>query len=356
MVEFAGYLMPIQYRGVVDEHRAVRTAAGLFDVSHMGEVSVRGPDAAALVERLTPAGASRLDIGRATYSCLTTPDGTIVDDLLVYRRGDDRFLLVINAANHAKDVSWIREHVGEARVEVEDVSDATALLALQGPAAKTIAASIAEGFDPTAIKFFRFAEGRLGGRDVVAARTGYTGEIGFEIFCEPDAAPALWDALLAAGGEHGLEPAGLGARDTLRLEAGLPLYGNDIDRTTNVIEAGLEFAIDWDNEHFLGRDVLERVRDEGPSRRRVGFEITGRGIARHGHRVLLDGTDVGTVSSGSFSPTLEKAIGMTYLPADRAAAGTEIEIDVRGRRLPARVIDLPFYRRRKSGKKRSGGL
>ncbi|NJN64782.1 MAG: glycine cleavage system aminomethyltransferase GcvT [Acidobacteria bacterium] len=348
MVPFAGYSMPVQYEGLMDEHHAVRRAAGIFDVSHMAEVELRGPDAAALADHLTPSRLSTLEPGRVVYSCLTTERGTFVDDILAYRLEAERFLFVVNATNRAKDVAWIEDHATRFNATVEDVSDRTALIAFQGPLARGIVASLASGFDAKSVKYYHVAQGLVAGRRVLASRTGYTGEQGFEIFCEPEDAPHLWDALLDAGRADGVQPAGLGARDSLRLEAALPLYGNDIDDTTTVLEAALEFVIDWEKRGFIGREALDAQRARGPSRRRVGFEVVDRGIARHGHGVFVRDEHVGHVSSGTFSPTLEKAIGMAYVPASMAAAGTEFEIDVRGKRLRAITIPMPFYKRPKS--------
>ncbi|HHN75618.1 MAG TPA: glycine cleavage system aminomethyltransferase GcvT [Acidobacteria bacterium] len=351
MVPFAGYEMPVQYSGLVEEHRTVRQAAGLFDVSHMGEFFFDGRQAAACLDDLTPSRISALEVGRAAYSALTTEKGTFIDDILVYRLGEQRFLVVVNAANLDKDRRWIEEHIRRFDVRFEDRSQHFALLALQGPRARAILSRLAEGFDALAVKYYRVVEGSVAGQRVIAARTGYTGEMGWEIFAEPVAAEVLWDALLEAGAADGLRPAGLGARDSLRLEAALPLYGNDIDEQTTVLEAGLEFIVDWDKSEFIGRQALCAQKEQGPARRRAGLEIIGRGIARQGHPVVCDTEVVGRITSGSWSPTLQKAIAMAYLPVDLAVTGTDILVEVRGRQLPARVVDMPFYRRAK--KKRS---
>ncbi len=345
MVPFAGFEMPVQYTGVIEEHRAVRTAAGLFDVSHMGEFRLRGPDAVRLADLLVPTSVAALPPGRVAYSGLLTEAGGFVDDVLVYRIGDREVLFVVNAANLDKDREWFLEHRAGFDVEFTDESDETALIALQGPRSREILAGLAEGFDPLAQKYYRWAAGRVAGRPAMVSRTGYTGEIGFEIFVAPGDAPAVWDALLAAGRGLGLLPAGLGARDTLRLEAAMPLYGNDIDETTTPLEADLEFIVHWDKDRFLGKEALVVQRQRGVPRKRVGFEVRGRGIARHGYPVWLDGKQVSRVTSGTMAPFLGRAIGMTYLPADRAEPGVEIEVEVRGRRLPAVTVPLPFYRR-----------
>jgi len=343
LVDFAGWEMPVQYRGVIDEHRAVRTAAGLFDVSHMGEIRVFGPSAEAFVQALTPNDVSKLAPGRAHYSALLDDRGTFLDDLLVYRLEDTEFLLVVNASNAARDFAWVadREQDGGA---VEDVSDRWALLALQGPRAVGILSRLTE----TAlegIRYYRFARGKVAGLPAILSRTGYTGEDGFELYLDPGDAPEVWDRLLEAGGPDGLEPAGLGARDTLRLEAGMALYGHEIDSTTTPWDAGLDWIVKLDQGDFVGRDALVAARERGSERRLVGFEGIGRGIARQGHRLLDAGRVVGNVTSGTFSPTFEKAIGMGYVEAGRAEPGTELVADVRGREVPVRIVPLPFYKR-----------
>jgi aminomethyltransferase len=343
LVEFAGWEMPVQYAGLMEEHRAVRSAAGLFDVSHMGEFRVSGPGAEAFLQGLTPNDVARLAIGRAHYSALLTPEGTFVDDLLVYRLGVTEFMLVVNAANLAGDFAWItaRPHPD---CEVTDVSDETALVALQGPRALSILSPLT-AVELAPIKYYGFAHGEVAGHPALISRTGYTGEDGFELYLAPEAAPAVWDALMAAGAPLGLQPAGLGARDTLRLEASMALYGHEIDLTTTPLEAGLDWVVKLEKGDFLGRDALLAQRERGIGRRLVGFEILGRGIARQGHALRKDGQTLGTVTSGTFCPTLEKAVGMGYLPVELAAVGAEIAVDVRGRELPARVVPLPFYRR-----------
>ncbi len=353
MVPFAGFEMPVQYTGVIEEHRAVRTAAGLFDVSHMGEFRLRGKDAVRFADFLVPTSVAKLEPGRVAYSGLLTEKGTFVDDVLVYRIAENEVLFVVNAANLEKDRDWFLAHKEGFDVEFVDESDETALVALQGPRSKEILAGLAEGFDAKAQKYYRWATGKVAGRPAMASRTGYTGEIGFEIFLAPGDAAAVWDALLEAGKDLGLLPAGLGARDTLRLEAAMPLYGNDIDETTTPLEADLEFIVHWDKESFLGKEALVAQREAGVPRKRVGFEVRGRGIARHGHPVWLDGERVSEVTSGTMAPFLGKAIGMTYLPARRAEPGVEIEIEVRGRRLPAVTVPLPFYRRPKKRARRN---
>lgn len=345
MIEFAGWEMPVQYSGLMEEHRAVRAAAGLFDVSHMGEVRVTGGGAERFLQHLTPNDVSKLVPGQAHYSALLTEDGTYIDDLLVYRLGDTEFLLVVNAANRAGDFEHIRD-LAPDEVTVQDVSDDYALLALQGPRAVEILSSLTE-VELDEIGYYRFLETDVNGQPALLSRTGYTGEDGFELYVAPDTAPALWDALMAAGAGKGLVPAGLGARDTLRLEAAMALYGHEIDRFTYPWEASLGWTIKLKKGPFVGSEALARVKAEGIRRSLVGFEIHGRGIARQEHTVWVGDEEVGAVTSGTWSPTFEKAIGMAYVPRDLAAVGTELEFDVRGRRLKGAVVELPFYRRPK---------
>jgi aminomethyltransferase len=344
MVEFAGWEMPVQYSGVIEEHRAVRTAAGLFDVSHMGEILVRGAGAEALLDRLTPNDVRRLAPGRAHYSGLLTERGTYLDDLLIYRLADDEFLVVVNASNAGRDFAWIAERAAGSGARVEDAGDRYALLALQGPRAQDILAPLASP-GIAALRYYGFLTGEVAGRPALISRTGYTGEDGFELYVAPGDAPDIWDRLLAAGAPHGLVPAGLGARDTLRLEAAMALYGHEIDESTTPFEAGLGWVVKLDKGDFLGRDALAAQRAAGVRRQLAGFEVVGRGIARQSHAVVHHGSVVGAVTSGTFSPTLEKALGLAYVPAALAAPGTEIAIEVRGKELPARVVATPFYRR-----------
>jgi len=340
--------MPVQYSGVLEEHRAVRGHAGLFDVSHMGEVHVRGPAAEAFLQYLTPNDVGRLQPGRAHYSGLLTEAGTYLDDILVYRLGEDEFLVVVNAGNADSDFDWIASQADAfaGDVTVEDVSDRYALLALQGPRAVEILSCLT-GTDLGAIRYYRFAHGEVDGRRAILSRTGYTGEDGFELYLAPEDAPAVWDRLLAVGSEKGLIAAGLGARDTLRLEAGMALYGHEIDATTTPWEAGLDWVVKLDSGDFIGRDALLAQKEAGLKRRLVGFEVEGRGIARQGHEVLDGDTLVGTVTSGTWSPSFEKALGMAYVPAAIAAVGSSLTLGVRGKKLPAKVVELPFYRRAK---------
>ncbi len=344
--------MPVQYAGLVEEHQAVRTAAGLFDVSHMGEFFVEGPGALALLQMLTPNDVAALAPGRIHYTSFLTERGTFVDDLLVYRRGDDRFMIVANASNRAKDFAWLEDGLRReaarlpGAVTLTDRSDDLALIAIQGPRALEIMS--AAWRSPRAagdLKYYGFAEGgEIAGRPVfMVSRTGYTGEDGFEICLDNEHAVAAWDDLLA----RGAVPAGLGARDTLRMEAAMCLYGHEIDDTVTPVEAGLQWTLKPAKGDFVGRDVIVRELEQGPARRLVGLDITGRGIARQGHEVLARGERVGAVTSGTHSPTLQRAVAMALVPASLAGEGTELAVDVRGRQIEARVRPLPFYSRRR---------
>ena len=343
MVDFAGWEMPVIYSSVIEEHHAVRRAAGLFDVSHMGEIRVTGPGALEFLQDLTPNNVARLKPGRAHYSGLLTEDATYIDDILVYQLAEADYLLVVNASNIDKDFAWITSRPHPA-CTVENHSARYALLALQGPKAPAILAQHTEA-DLEGLRYYHFVEGRVCDEPCIVSRTGYTGELGFELYLPPEAAPKVWEALLASGTEEGLLPAGLGARDTLRLEAGMALYGHEIDSGTTPYEAGLGWVVKLKKGEFTGRSVLAEQKKEGPPRKLVGFEVRGRGIAREGHRVLLGGEAVGEVRSGTWSPTLEKAIGTVYLPAAQAEEGTELTIEVRKRKLEAAVVPMPFYRR-----------
>jgi len=346
LVDFAGWEMPVQYKGVIEEHLAVRKHAGLFDVSHMGEIVIRGPKALEAVQRLTSNDASKLADGQAQYSALTMENGAPVDDIMVHRVAADEFFLCVNAANDDKDFAWVQEHLVPG-AEAEQVSDRYAQLALQGPQAAAILSVISTtGAAPfSALPPFAFAKGDVAGRAAMVARTGYTGEDGFEIYCAAGDGAAVWDALMAAGRPRGLEPAGLGARDTLRLEACLALYGNDIDATTSLLEAGLGFIVKLGKGEFIGREALARQKETGVRRKLAGFEMIDRGVARHGYTVARDGRVVGQVTSGTYAPFIRKNVGLAYLPVEMAAAGQEIDIVIRARPARARVVRTPFYRR-----------
>jgi len=345
MVSFGGWDMPLQYAGITEEHLAVRQAAGLFDVSHMGEIEVAGADALAAVQRISVNDASRLAVGQAQYSALTTPEGTFVDDLLVYRLADEHFLMVVNAANIARGYAWVREGIdGIGDAVAVNTSGRYALLAVQGPQALDIVQTLTEE-DLASIPYYSFATGEVANIRATISRTGYTGEDGFEIFVAPQGAERLWGALLTAGAPLGLVPAGLGARDTLRLEAAMRLSGQDFDETTTVLEAGLGWIVGWDKPEFMGREALVRQRREGVARKLVGFEMAERGIARHGYPVFVADQKAGVVTSGTRTPFLQKAVGLAYLPIEATAPGTECAIEIRGRRVRARVVPLPFYKR-----------
>lgn len=339
MVDFTGWDMPVQYAGVIEEHRAVRTAAGLFDVSHMGEVRVRGAAAEALLQRLTPNDVGKLAVGRAHYSGLLTERGTYVDDLLIYKLAPEDFLVVVNASNADRDFEWIAARA-EGDVEVVNESDRYALLALQGPRALEILAPMAPA-EVAGLKYYGFLQGTVAGAPAIISRTGYTGEDGVELYVAPEDAPEIWRRLVEAGAV----PAGLGARDTLRLEAAMALYGHEIDETTTPFEAGLGWVVKLEKGDFSGRDALLAQKEQGVPRKLVGFEVQGRGIARQGHGVVSDGGTVGVVTSGTWSPTFEKALGMAYVPPALASPGTALTLDVRGKEIPAVVVELPFYRR-----------
>ena len=348
MVPFGGWDMPVEYAGLIAEHLAVRQAAGLFDVSHMGELEIEGEGALGFLQRVTSNNAAKLVDGQAQYSALTLPSGAPVDDVILYKRGEGRYLMVVNAGNLHKDWKWLESQRGEG-VVLRDRSDELALLALQGPRAQEILQGLT-AIDLKTVAFYHFAEGAVADAAALVARTGYTGEDGFEIFVAPDRAEALWRRLIDTGRAFGLLPAGLGARDTLRLEAKMCLYGNDMDESTTLVEAGLGWIVSLDEAKgdFIGRAVLEEQKRAGAPRKLVGFEMTGRGIARHGYPVVLDGTPAGAVASGSYAPFLQKNIGLCYLPTARATVGAELAVDIRGRQVAARVVPTPFYKRPRS--------
>jgi aminomethyltransferase len=346
MVPFAGWEMPVEYSGITDEHLAVRTRAGLFDVSHMGEIEIAGKNALAAVQRILCNDASVLEVGQAQYTGLLTPDGTFIDDMLVYRMGPAHFMLVANASNVKKDFGWISEQIKPiADAAAVDTSSRYALIALQGPASREVLQPLT-GLDLADLRYYHFGHGEVAGARVTISRTGYTGEDGFEIFVPPNMADRVWQAILESGRSAEVIPCGLGARDTLRLEAAMRLFGNDIDETTSVLEAGMDWIIGWAKSDFVGRDRLRDQKQKGLTRRLVGFELLDRGIARHGYPVVAGDRPIGVVTSGTQTPFLKKAIGMAYVPIDLALPGSEIAIDVRGRQSKARVVSLPFYKRK----------
>lgn len=348
MVEFGGWEMPVQYgAGTIEEHMRVRTRAGLFDVSHMGEIEVRGPDAIAFINRLTSNNVAKLVDGQAQYSTLTTPQGTVVDDLLVYRLAADHLMLVVNAATTDKDWHWIQQHKADEKVELRNASDDFCQLAIQGPAALDVLQKLTKtALDE--IKRYHFRAGEVGGVASLVSRTGYTGEDGFEIYAPSDKAEHLWELLLEAGrygAPDGLLPCGLGARNTLRLEAAMPLYGHEIDETTTLLEAGLEWICKFDKGDFIGREALLKQKQEGVRRRLIGFEMIERGIARDGQEIVIDGQRCGRATSAGPAPYLKKNIGLGYVPVEHAGEGRRIHIDVRGRLLAAQIVPTPFYKR-----------
>ena len=351
MVEFGGWDMPVQYpAGTMTEHLRTRTHAGLFDVSHMGEIDVRGPDAIPFVNRLASNDAAKLVDGQAQYSALTTPEGTVIDDLLVYRFAEDHLLLVVNAGTTEKDWDWIKSHHGDENVELENVSADYCQIAIQGPNALSILQTLT-AVPLNEIKYYHFREGEVDGEAAIVSRTGYTGEDGFEVYAAADKAEQIWNKILAAGNfgaDDGVLPCGLAARNTLRLEAGMCLYGHEIDETTTLLEANLGWICKLNKGDFIGRERLAKQKEEGIKRKLVGFEVTDRGIARDGQDVLIAGQRVSQVTSGSPAPFLKKNIGMAYVPVDSASEGGAIEIDVRGRLVGAQIVPLPFYKRSKT--------
>lgn len=347
MVPYAGFEMPVQYSSIIEEHRTVRGAAGLFDLSHMGELHLSGPEALAFVRYAVVSDPGLLEPGQAQYSMLCAADGGVIDDLIVYRV-DDGYLIVCNAANHdavAAQLESLRAH-GDFDVTLDDRSAETALIAPQGPRSPELLGRLTD-LDLASLGNYRSRPGSVAGIDCLVARTGYTGEDGFELFCGARRATRLWDALLEAGADLGLRPCGLGSRDTLRLEAGMPLYGNELDRTVNPYEANLGRVVKMEKGEFVGRAALAAVQQIGPRRRLVGLVMRDDAIARHGYPVRVAGVEVGVVTSGTLSPTLGERIAMAYLPAADAAIGGEVEVVVRDRPHPAEQVKLPFYRRPK---------
>ena len=343
MIDFGGWELPVQFTSILDEHQAVRTRAGLFDVSHMGEILVKGPDALALLQRSTCNDVSRLEDGRAQYNGLLYPTAGFVDDILIYRMAPDDYFVVVNAANSDKDFEWLRDCAKGMEVDVTNASDDYAQLALQGPNSEKILQPLTD-VDLSSMKYYRFDRGKVDGAEAIVSRTGYTGEDGFEVYVAPADGPRIFKKLIQSGE---VTPCGLGARDTLRLEAKMALYGNDIDHSTTPLEADLGWIVKLEKGEFMGRDVLEREKSEGPRRKLVGFEMVDRGIARHGYPIVDGKEEIGVVTSGTHSPTLKKAIGLAYLPLDKSASGTEFMVLIRGKETRARVVPTPFYKRAK---------
>jgi aminomethyltransferase len=344
MVDFGGWEMPVQYAGILEEHRAVRERVGLFDVSHMGELHVEGPDALDALQALTPNDVSKLEDGRIHYSAFLTERGTFVDDLLVYRRAPDSYLVVVNASNTPKDFEWARERA-KGSVRVTDRSADYALIAVQGPKAAALMSRLSKP-DPSDLPYYGFRDTEVAGSKTLVSRTGYTGEDGFEVYCPPADAERIFRRLLEEGQREGVAPCGLGARDTLRLEAKMALYGNDIDDTVSAYEADLGWIVKPAKGEFIGREALLAQKAAGVPRRLVGFEMVDSAIPRHGYAVTEDGHPVGVVTSGNFGPTVQRQIGMAYVPPRLAAADSEFGIVVRERTARARVTPLPFYRHR----------
>ncbi len=342
MVEFAGYWMPVQYRGIVEEHRKVRTSVGIFDVSHMGEFIIKGTDATAYLQKMTLNDVTKLVDYRAQYTAMCYEHGGMVDDFILYRF-PDHYMVVVNASNRAKDYDWMQAHLS-GEVSLTDISDDYCLFAVQGRRAEATLQKLAD-LDLSEIKFYGFRLGRLAGVEVHFFRTGYTGEDGFEVGVPAEQAVTVWNAILEAGRAFDIEPIGLGARDTLRLEMKYCLYGNDIDETTNPIEAGLGWITKLDKGDFIGRAALLKVKEAGPSRKLVGFAMTERAVPRHGYRILKDGEEIGYVTSGTFSPSLEKGIGLGYVRRPHDEIGTPIQIEVRNKTAQAEVVKTPFYQR-----------
>jgi len=344
MIEFFGWEMPVEFSGIIKEHMAVRTKVGLFDVSHMGEILITGRQALDFVQFLTPNDVARLVPTKIQYSALTTPIGTIVDDLLVYCLSPEKYLLVVNAANSDKDYEWILSHKKGFEVKVENKSDDYTQFALQGPKALEILQPLTD-INLEEMKTFWSDWGKIEREDVLVSRTGYTGEDGFEIYTLSLHPEKIWESILEQGKEAGILPVGLGARDTLRLEAKLMLYGNDIDETTTVLEAGLRWLVKFKKGDFLGREALLKQKEEGIKRKIVGFEILGARIARSHYPVFINEDKISEVTSGSYSPYLKKGIGLTYLPLEYTDIGTEFEIGIREKKTKARVVATPFYKR-----------
>jgi len=348
MVDFGGWDMPVQYpAGTIEEHLRTRNHSGLFDVSHMGEIDVKGSDAITFVNRITSNDVTKLIDGQAQYSALTTPDGTVIDDLLVYRFAADHLFLVVNAGTTEKDWEWIRSHHAGESVELKNVSTEYCQIALQGPDALTILQQLTD-MPLNDIKYYHFTTGTVDGVESIISRTGYTGEDGFEVYAAAEKGEQLWNKMLEVGKvgtETGVLPCGLAARNTLRLEAGMSLYGHEIDETTTLLEANLGWICKLDKGEFIGREKLAQQKEAGLKRRLVGFEITERGIARDDQEVVIGDQRVGKVTSGSPAPYLKKNIGFAYVPAEFAAVGGEIKIDVRGRLVGAQIVKTPFYKR-----------
>jgi aminomethyltransferase len=346
VIDFGGWELPVQFSSILEEHEAVRTQAGLFDVSHMGEFIIEGKDAESLINSLVTNDVTKVAVNQAQYSAVCYPDGGTIDDLIVYKLADEKFMLVPNASNIDKDYAWIEEHL-KGDVTLKNISDETALLALQGPKAEGILQKLTDT-DLSQISAFHFAVSTVAGlSDVIVSRTGYTGEDGFELYLAGDKVVELWEKLLEAGKEDGLKPCGLGARDTLRLEARLALYGQELTKDISPLEAGIGFAVKVTKEgDFIGKEALAKQKEEGLTRRIVGIEVTGRGIPRTGYKVFSAGDEeIGVITSGTQSPTLKKSIGLALVSTEHAKIGTELKVEVRNKKIDAVVVKSPFYKR-----------
>jgi len=339
IIPFAGFLMPIQYGGIIQEHLTVRNAVGVFDVTHMGEFIIQGPEAEKFLNLMTINDVTQLAVGQVQYSAMCYPDGGIVDDLLVYRFAD-HYLVVVNAANLDKDFDWLQQHLIPG-MELSNISDNTALLAIQGPNSLAVLQQLTE-VDLQSIPYYHFTTGELAGIEMIISRTGYTGERGFELYHQPAQSPQLWEAIFQAGKDFGIQPVGLGARDTLRLEMKYCLYGNDIDQTTNPLEAGLGWITKLSKNNFIGKAALLKIKEQGVARKLIAFEMVERAIPRHACLIWVNDRQVGIVTSGTQSPSLNKGIGLGYLTSQYTSIGTEILIDIRGKKVKAKVIKPPF--------------
>lgn len=345
MVDFGGWDMPVQYSGILEEHAAVRNSVGLFDVSHMGEIEIRGPEALGLVNSVSCNDAAKLQTGQAHYSGLLYEHGGFVDDILVHKVDEDHFFICVNASNQEKDYDYIST-LNLRQANVEFASDRYAQLAVQGPKALPVVQKLTR-IPLETIRYYWFVDGEVNGVPGRIARTGYTGEDGFELYVAPERAEALWDAVLDAGQEFGIRPCGLGARNTLRMEAGMALYGHEIDASITPLESGLNWIVKFDKSEFIGKAALEKQREQGIARKLIGFEMRGRGIGRDGYEVLVDGSPAGWVTSGGPSPTLSRNIGLCYLPVDKAEPGQTIQISIRNQPVEAMTVTSPFYKRAK---------
>ncbi|MGM1049779.1 MAG: glycine cleavage system aminomethyltransferase GcvT [Bacillota bacterium] len=343
-IDFGGWELPVQFHGIVREHEAVRRQAGLFDVSHMGEFLVTGPNAEVFLQQMVTNDVSRLSVGQAQYAPMCNDNGGTVDDLLVYKLSDNQFMLVVNASNIDKDLQWLKDHIIEG-VDLQNISAETALIALQGPEATSILSKVSDESVHTLPSFHFIQNADVCGTTVLLSRTGYTGEDGFEIYCPAETASAVWKGLLAAGEPNGLIPAGLGARDTLRFEAKLALYGQELSDTISPLEAGLGYFVKLDKGNFIGRDALALQKNEGVSRKLVGVELIDRGIPRSHYPVYVDDSLIGEITSGTQSPTLKRNLGLALIDSRYAAVGTEVSIEIRGKRLKAVVVKTPFYKK-----------